>query len=572
MTTRTPIAARRSQRGAAATLAAIWIVVALAALGAIDVGNFFLARRSLQSVVDLAASAASQVADAACTRAQTTATGSARINGFDASATGNIMSATCGRWDSQVNAAPDYYAPSATPVNAVKVSATRTVSAFFIGPSHTVSANAVARSVNIGAFTIGTTLATIGQGPLNGLLNALLGTNLNLSVASYQGLADARVKIGDLVTAAGVGTVDQLLGLNLTAAQIARLMLTALSNTRVANANLSGAIGTMQSIVNANIPGTQSIALGKTASAPGLLSVALANTQSALDATLSPFDAMLVTAEIAKAGQAAIVVNGGLNLLGFSSGLKVQIIQPPVLAIGEAGKDANGNWRTIANAAQVRAFLDVTVGTVPLGQILGGNSSALLHLPLYIDVAPGAAWLQSTQCHAPPAARSSVIGVQSGLANVCVGDAPANMGATFVCNQPATLLNTGVLVVSTAASVPAQVPQSAATTLTFDGIVGNSDDVQSTSAAPGGTLAYALSGLNASLSKTMRISSSVQLLGPVLALIQPLVLGVLLPVLPTVLAALDQVLVPVLQLLGAQVGVSTIHDLSLTCGQSQLTY
>jgi uncharacterized membrane protein len=570
--TPTPMTARRSQRGAAGTLAAIWIIVAVAALGAIDVGNFFLARRSLQSVVDLAASAGSQVVDATCTRSQTAAKGSASINGFNPSASGNSMTTSCGRWDPQVNAAPDYYAVSATPVNAVKVSATRTVNTFFVGPSHTVSATAVARSVNIGAFTIGTTLAAIGQGPLNSLLNALLGTSLNLTVASYQGLADARVKIGDLVTAAGVGTVDQLLGLNLTAAQVAKLMLTALSTTQVANANLSAAIGTMQTIVNANIPGTQTIALGKTASSPGLLSVALANTQSALDATISPLDALLVTAEVAKAGQAAVVVNGGLNLLGISAGLKVQIIQPPVLAIGEAGKDANGNWRTIANAAQVRAFLDVTVGTVPLGQILGGSSAALLHLPLYVDVAPGTAWLQSTQCNGAPASRSSIIGVQSGLANLCVGDAPATMGSTFVCNQPATLLNAGVLVVSMAASLPAQMPQSAAVMLTFDGISGNGDDVQSTSVAPGATLAYALSGLNDSLSKTMQISSSVPLLNPVLALIQPLVLGVIVPVLSTVLAALDQVLVPVLQLLGAQIGVSTIHDLSLTCGESQLTY
>ncbi|KMZ12236.1 putative transmembrane protein [Candidatus Burkholderia humilis] len=484
------------------------------------------------------------------------------------------MTTTCRRWDPQVNAAPDYYAVSANPVNAVKVTATRTVNAFFIGPSHTVSATAVAHSMNIGAFTIGTTLAAIGQGPLNGLLNALLGTSLNLTVASYQGLADARVKIGDLVTAAGVGTVDQLLGLNLTAAQIAKLMLNALTTTQVANANLSAAIGAMQTIVNANIPGAQTIALGKTATKPGLLSVALANTQSALDATISPLDALLVTAEVAKAGQAAVVVNGGLNLLGISAGLKVQIVQPPVLAIGEAGKDASGNWRTIASAAQVRAFLDVSVGTVPLGQILGGDSSALLHLPLYVEVAPGTAWLQATQCKGPPALRTSTIGVQSGVADVCVGNPPANMGTTFVCNQPATLLNAGALVVTMAASLPAKVPQSAATTLTFDGIAGNSDDYQTMSAAPGATLAYALSGLSNSLSQPngLTITSSVQLLNPVLALVQPLVLGVLTPVLATILAGFDQVLVPVLQLLGAQIGVSTIHDLSLTCGESQLTY
>lgn len=49
-------------------------------------------------------------------------------------------------------------------------------------------------------------------------------------------------------------------------------------------------------------------------------------------------------------------------------------------------------------------------------------------------------------------------------------------------------------------------------------------------------------------------------------------LSTLVNLLTPILGALDSVLVPVLQLLGVQIGVSTIHDLSLTCGQSQLQY
>jgi uncharacterized membrane protein len=565
---------QKRQRGAAGTLAAIWIVVAVAALGAIDVGNLFFAKRNLQSVVDLAASAGSQLADSACTRSTSAATGSATMNGFNASAQGNGLTVSCGRWDAQVNPAPDYYAAGGTPVNAVKVVATRTVNAFFIGPSHVVTATAVARKVDIGAFTIGTTLAAIGPGPLNALLNALLNTNLNLSLVGYQGLAQARVKISDLVTAAGVGTVDQLLALKLTAAQIAQLMLTALQTTNVVNAQLSTALGAMQAVVNANIPGNQTIALGKTATSPGLLAVALANTQSALDATISPFDALLVTAEIAQAGKAAVNVAGGLNLLGIQAALRVQVIQPPVLAIGEAGQDANGNWRTMAYTAQIRTFLDVTIGTISLAPIFGGTDSALVHLPLAVDVAPGQAWLVSTSCLGTPAQRTSVIGVSSGLANICIGDNAANMGANFVCDQPATILNTGVLNVTIAGAIKATTSQGSAAQLTFNGIAGDSDDYQTVSVAPGAMLSNGLQSLNTSLSQpgAFKITSTVTLLQPVLDLIAPLITGVLLPPLTTLLGALDTVLVPVLQLLGAQVGQSTVHDLSLTCGESQLAY
>ena len=49
-------------------------------------------------------------------------------------------------------------------------------------------------------------------------------------------------------------------------------------------------------------------------------------------------------------------------------------------------------------------------------------------------------------------------------------------------------------------------------------------------------------------------------------------LSFVLPLLTPIFNALDTVLDPVLQLLGAQIGVSTVHDLSLTCGQSQLQY
>jgi uncharacterized membrane protein len=37
-----------------------------------------------------------------------------------------------------------------------------------------------------------------------------------------------------------------------------------------------------------------------------------------------------------------------------------------------------------------------------------------------------------------------------------------------------------------------------------------------------------------------------------------------------VLNSLDLLLVPLLQLLGVQIGVSTVHDLGLACGQAQL--
>jgi uncharacterized membrane protein len=82
-----------------------------------------------------------------------------------------------------------------------------------------------------------------------------------------------------------------------------------------------------------------------------------------------------------------------------------------------------------------------------------------------------------------------------------------------------------------------------------------------------------LSSLNTSLSAPGGLILASPLLpSALLNSIAPLLLALLTPALTTILAGLDQVLVPVLQLLGAQIGTSTIHDLSLTCGESQLAY
>jgi len=114
-----------------------------------------------------------------------------------------------------------------------------------------------------------------------------------------------------------------------------------------------------------------------------------------------------------------------------------------------------------------------------------------------ISVAPGQAWLVSTQCASTQSASNSVVGVQTGIAQVCVGDAPTNplASAPFSCS-PATLVNVNLLTIQTAAGFPANVPASSAVSMTFDGISGNADDYQTTNSNQvGGVLYNATLGL-----------------------------------------------------------------------------
>ena len=562
------------QRGAIAPIVALFMTIVVAALGALDVGNVFFVRRSLQRTVDLAALAAVQTIDDTCTQPTAAARANAAANGFDPDAAGQALAVVCGRWDPKANAGPGYFAAAnaGAQANAVQVTAQRTVPYFFLGPARQMTAQATAKATNLGAFTVGTTLAQLQNGLVNSLLNGLLGANLSLSVASYESLANARVRMRDLMAAAGVGTIDQLLATQINVAQLANLMVTALSTTSIANADLQTDLTTLQAVAGGVTATTAQFPLGDGADGHGVFAVDAATGQSVLDATVSPFDALLVAAEIAQAGQPPIQLGTGLNIAALGATLKVQIIEPPVLAVGEAGIDpTTQHWRTQARSAQVRLYLNVALGTPSLPMI----GSVGLNLPLSLEAAPGTAWLQATRCAATKAASASTIGVQPGLANVCVGDAPDDLSASqpFSCTKPATLVNvTNVLRVTANAAVPAVVPETSAATLTFDGVTPSDDDYGSADAnAVGSVLATALSGLAASLSQPNGLN--VALFGGVslpLGLLDETLLAALLPDLDVLLSGIDLAIDPLLQLLGVQVGVATIHDLSLTCGAAQL--
>lgn len=566
------------QRGAVAPIVALFMTIVIAALGALDVGNVFFARRSLQRTVDLAALAAVQTMDDTCAQPTATARANAAANGFDADAAGQALTTVCGRWDTKDNSGPSYFsaANAGRPLNAVQVTAQRSVAYFFLGPTRRLSATATAKATNLGAFTIGTTLAQVQGGLVNSVLGALLGANLNIEVGSYESLAGARVRMRDLMAAANVGTVSQLLAAQVTVPQLADLMATALSSTSIADANLQTDLATLQAIAAGGSAGTTNqFPLGDGAGAHGVFALDAADSQSALDAAVSPFDALLVAAEIAKAGQPPVKVAAGLSIAGLEATLQVQIVQPPVLAVGEAGMDpVSQRWRTQARTAQVRLYLNVSLGTPSLPII--GNVA--INLPLSLEAAPGTAWLQATHCGAlTKAASTATIGVQPGIAHVCIGDAPDDLSASqpFSCTKSATAVNVANIVkVTTLASLPAVVPQASASTLTFDGVTPNDDDYQSADAnAVGSVLANALAGLASSMSQPDALN--VTLLGGVplpLDLFVSALLTVLSPALDQLLSGVDLAIDPLLQLLGVQLGVATIHDLSLTCGVSQLVY
>lgn len=570
-------ASMRRQRGVTMLVAALCLGLVVVAAGAIDIGNLYFARREMQRTADMAATAGAQTVSngGACASATTSAQNNAvKGNNLSTSATVTVV---CGRWDPSANAGQSYFSTSGSPMNAVQVTVSEKVPYFFLGPARNVQAVSTAEATNVRSFSLTSSVATLSGGLVNGLLNSLLGTNLNLSVVSYQGLAATQIKLGDLAAAIGVGSMTQLLNTNISLPNLVSAMVTAASKSTLVGATAITDLGTIQ----AAIPGGLQVALGNTPGTNGLLAVALDDPQAAVNATVNVLDVLMAAAEIAH-GNTAINLGTALNLGPLANvSAQAKIIQPPVIAVGEAGTYPNGTYRTSAHSAQVQVYLNVNLLNVSLG-VLGLSLVSLnaLNLPIYIEAGGGTATLQSTVCTSQQATSQSTIVATSDPAALCIGaDASSNFTNTTTasqCKLPTQITSVSALgytaiSVSVGSSSGLNLTLSGnPTTFVFDGVPNSTDAYQSTNTNGVGA---ATAGLLTQLATAMatNIHATVPIVGDITAAVSPL-LSAIVAVLNPVLTSLDALLVPLLQLLGVQIGVSTVHDLGLACGQAQLVY
>ncbi|MFM0057922.1 TadG family pilus assembly protein [Paraburkholderia phytofirmans] len=573
-------AGARRQHGSVAVVAVIWLSVAIAALGALDVGNVFFARRQLQRTADLAALAAVQMigSTGGCATATTAAQQNAAANGFTAGSTTTINT-TCGRWDTSKST---YFGTSGNPLNAVQVTTTQVVPYFFLGPSRNVSATATAFASNIDAFSLGTGIASINtqqSALLNAILGGLLNANLSLSVGDTQSLASAHIKLDDLRVALGAATMKQLLGTSVSVHDLMVAMATAL--TAGGNTVSAGILNTLALAV----PGGQNIALGNgVSSAPGLLALGLANPESAASASINALDALLVAAQIAQSPHVnpdgsttqPPAINVAAALPGVAA-LSLQVVNPPVLAVGEGGTDGSGLPRTGAQAASIK--LNVTLPPLlaqPLNLGIATISALSTPIVLTLAIAPAAATLSTIDCESSKAATRATMQVTPGIAALCLG-ADSNCSQT---TKPARMKVASISLVLLGQVADVQLAGLKAqatpgpTSLVFDGSSGSFDVTKSTNSnAVGSDLSSLTTGLLASLGAPNAVS--IKLLGTadLGALLQPILSAVgiaLTGLLQPVFDLLNTLIVPTLSLLGVQVGTATVHNMSLTCGVSQL--
>jgi uncharacterized membrane protein len=247
---------RFKQRGAAAIFAAVGLVALVIGLVlAVNVGQLYFAQRDLQRQASLAAIAGASLASGCSNSGQPQADASANsalwnkvqtavianngsatnmtgINGFSAvevgwvnNASGQSVTDDSGTKHTVATDSLRHFVPLANSdshINAVRVNLSTTVptliGGLFPGGTGKLVASATALQSAEGSFYLGTSIASLSGGALNGLLGAVLcapgDTTCQSSIASlsvgsaYSGLANVNVSLGQLATAAGISVQD----------------------------------------------------------------------------------------------------------------------------------------------------------------------------------------------------------------------------------------------------------------------------------------------------------------------------------------------------------------------------
>lgn len=576
-------ASPKRQRGAIGLFGALVLGLALLFTAlSVDGGRLMLEQRRLQKIADMAAIDASRALCGAVTvdiddviaEAQT----SAERNGYD----GNLASeeeddaVQVGTTDSDGGLRRFESTTVLESATAVQVTARNTgvpkslVAGGWRGGTTTLTAVATAANEPVAGFSAGSFLARVELPPdsgilnplLNPLLNGLLGAGLDLDLVSYQGLADANVTLLELIRAHGsVGNVEELLTAQTTIGEIITLTASALSN----NPDDADAALTLDNIAD-QVTNTTPITLGD------LLDIDTTDPGAVLNAQLSALDLLTLGAQVANGTHAVTIPTAGVNIPGvLSSDLKLYVIEKPKIAIGPAGRDADGNWNTQVETAQVRLALKLNLLPVV-------GLTAVGPLNIAIDVAKTKAHLESIDCPTfrRPDGRATV-GVQPGIAGLALGQLDGQGNVTGPANIASATLRVTLplglrieIPVSVSASSASAVASPAPVSLEFDGPFPSDPQHVGTNLGPAvaGALGGLASNLDLRLHVPLGLSSVVNaLLQPLLSALRTLVSNVVRPIITSLGNLL---LAPVLSALGVTLGGADVQVLTLDGDQPAL--
>jgi uncharacterized membrane protein len=410
---------------------------------AVDVGSFFYQKRRQQTATDLAALAAATDLG----RAEAAARSSAGRNGYSATA---VESVQMGIYTPDARLEPEMRFRPGTGAGAnaarIEMRATTpmilgrllTTGSMLASASETGEVSILTRATAAqdaqAAFAIGSRLARVEGGALNGLLGGLLGTSLSLSVMDYDGLARARIDLFGfarrLAARAAISalTFDEVIRAQV---RIGDVILAAQDAARDQGAN-SDAIAGLGRLATSAAGSSQRLNLQSLVSF-GTYGSRQLSEEVPLKASLSALDLVSAAAQIAN-GSRQLDLGLAVNVPGLAGvSLKLGIGERPI-GTSLVRVDRTG---ASVHTAQTRLLLTLT--------LVGSGQASLVKLPLYLELASATARLNSITCDAGEVASSRVtLSVSPAVADAWIGQVSNAEFSNFSTrpNPPAaTLLN-----------------------------------------------------------------------------------------------------------------------------------
>lgn len=582
----------RRQRGVISLMGALTLLIAVLFMAiSVDTGRLYLERRSLQRIADASAMETAlqhgYCGTGQLASAKETAQLSAARNGYAGDLTGETDAVLLGYVQLAEGGSRRQFVTNVDRPEAVFVNARKTVPASLVaggmfGEQIELFAQAVATRAPAISMSGGSWAARLDaqSSPLlNLLLNQLLNSQLGLDLASYRGLAKSNLTLLQLAhgfallgVELAVGTVDELLAASVSVADLLEAVVVVLDrdNTLDMDVNLL-----RTQLLNGNLP-QLNMALGDILD----VQAPIGERDAALRTGINVLDLIMATAMAANKRHAleldlAIPLNIP-GLASLNSGVKLFIVEPPKLAIGPPGRDANGEWRTQMQTAQVRLQTGLGLG---IGTAVPGAELINVDLGLALSVADGRAWFESMQCGTVDAPGSVVmIGAQPGIASVQLGTFSDIESGNGGVTPPAVINIAGLVEVRLGFTLPLNDGQEQRIRFVVD----DREDLpqtESVSSNLGGSLGNGLRSLGNSLVLEVSVfpgsGGLLGLIGNLLGEVVGLIVGIVVPLLSDVLATVlnvvgEQLLDPLLGLLGLKLGGMDIQLLDIHEGNVEL--
>jgi len=268
-------------------------------------------------------------------------------------------------------------------------------------PPIELTVNAAARKELVAILSASGSTATVNGGLLGNVLSAVTGIpNYSLDVTDLDSLANTLVGVGDLVAALGVADLTELVNEPLTDILDAVTSLVGGTLNPVGAlvddlADATGVSGLDGSAVF-DVVGSPPESLDASFPAYDFVISVLLNSVRALN--LNPSGSGLVAIGLDSTQSDAL--RALLGAVGVTVTLNLQVDEPPRIVIGPARQDADGNWLTRVNAADItlETGVNVDLGSGALGGVLSALAGVEVNVPLVIRAGGGEAELVGADC------------------------------------------------------------------------------------------------------------------------------------------------------------------------------